>query len=101
MPLVWKSKPEAEVQIEGQLAEYFKALGHPIRMRILRMLLEQESCICGDLVDALPLAQSTVSQHLKVLKSAGLIQGTVDGPRRCYGVNPGAIERLRRYVDGL
>jgi len=101
MPLVWKSKPEAEAQIESQLAEYFKALGHPIRMRIVRMLLEQESCICGDLVDALPLAQSTVSQHLKVLKKAGLIQGTVDGPRRCYGVNRRAIERLNRYVNAL
>ena len=101
MPLVWKSKPEAEAQIEGELAEYFKALGHPIRMRIFRMLLEREGCICGDLVDALPLAQSTVSQHLKVMKNAGLIQGTVDGPRRCYGVDPRAMERLHHYVSTL
>ncbi len=101
MPLAWKSKPEAEAQIESELAEYFKALGHPIRMRIFRMLIDRESCICGDLVDALPLAQSTVSQHLKVMKNAGLIQGTVDGPRRCYGVDPRAIERLHRYVSAL
>lgn len=101
MAITWKTKPESEREIEGQLAEYFKALGHPARVRILRTLLARETCGCGDLVDVLPLAQSTVSQHLKVLKDAGLISGTADGPRRSYGVDRSALNRFRRYVGVL
>lgn len=69
------------------LAGWCKALAHPARIAILRILANRGECVCGDLVHALPLAQSTVSQHLKALKDAGLIQGEIDGPRSRYCVN--------------
>ena len=72
-----------------------KALGHPARVAILRILLGRGECICGAIVDRLPLAQATVSQHLKVLKEAGWIEGTIDGPRVCYCARPEAVERFR------
>lgn len=92
--------------IEGDLADeelaiLCKALGHPARVKILRLLLRKNACVCGDIVDELPLAQSTVSQHLKVLKEAGLIRGDVDGPRVCYCIEPQALRRLRALVAGL
>ena len=86
---------------DEELAALAKALGHPARVRILRILLRRDSCVCGDIVDELPLAQSTVSQHLKVLKEAGLIRGEVDGPRVCYCVEPAALRRLRALVGAL
>src|SRR5437870_3234054 len=79
-------RPVEGREADQELAELTKAVGHPVRVRILRMLVRKEACICGDIVDELPLAQSTVSQHLKVLKEAGLIRGDVDGPRVCYCV---------------
>src|SRR5882672_7665107 len=69
---------------DAELSELCRALGHPIRVAIVRMLLERGGCICGDIVDRLPLAQATVSQHLKVLRETGWIEGDVDGPRICY-----------------
>jgi ArsR family transcriptional regulator len=86
---------------EEALAELAKALAHPARVRILRLLVERNACVCGDIVDSLPLAQSTVSQHLKVLKDAGLIQGEIDGPRTCYCVNRAGLKRLQVLVAGL
>lgn len=83
------------------LATYAKALGHPARVAIVRLLLEKDGCICGEIVDELPLAQSTVSQHLKQLKNAGLIRGEVDGPRVCYCIEPAAITRFKSLVDTL
>ena len=83
------------------LAALAKALGHPARVQIVRFLLSRDSCMCGDIVDHLPLAQSTVSQHLKMLKEAGLIRGTIDGPRVCYCVEPESLERFKRLVAGL
>jgi ArsR family transcriptional regulator, arsenate/arsenite/antimonite-responsive transcriptional repressor len=80
-------KPESRPGLsreERDLARLAKALGHPARVAILRLLLTRGDCICGDIVDRLPLAQATVSQHLKVLKEAGWIQGSIDGPRVCY-----------------
>lgn len=76
------------------LADWCKALAHPARIAILRTLASRGECICGDLVIDLPLAQSTVSQHLKALKEAGLIQGEIDGPRSKYCVNRKNIERF-------
>lgn len=67
-----------------ELAGFFKALGHPARLSILGVLTRQSNCICGDIVEEIPLAQSTISQHLKVLKEVGLIRGEVDGPAVCY-----------------
>ncbi len=86
---------------DEQLAALAKALAHPVRVQIVRILAQTEGCVCGDLVDALPLAQSTVSQHLKVLKDAGLVRGTIDGPRVSYCIDPAALRRLRVLVAAL
>ncbi len=84
--------PEESLDIElGVLA---KALGHPARVRIMGLLLARDSCFCGEIVEQVPLAQATVSQHLKVLKDAGLIKGEINGPRTCYCVNRGRLTRL-------
>lgn len=81
------AKTAAFTEQDQQLATWAKALGHPARMAIVRILARRQACICGDIVDELPLSQSTVSQHLRELKSAGLIKGEVDGPRVCYCLN--------------
>ena len=72
---------------DDMLAGMCKALGHPVRIHILRHLLAEDRCICGRIVEILPLAQSTVSQHLKILKACGLVMGEVEGPRTCYCVD--------------
>lgn len=79
---------------QNQLAKVAKALGHPARIAILD-LLKQGDCICGDIVDELGLSQSTISQHLKELKAAGLIKGEIDGPRTCYCIDVPNVERLK------
>lgn len=81
------TKTEQFTEEDIQLAAIAKALGHPARVAIIKLLLEKNTCICGDIVAELPLSQSTVSQHLKELKKAGLIKGEVDGPRVCYCIN--------------
>lgn len=86
---------------DAELALLAKALGHPARVRVLRLLLGRDSCFCGEIVEHLPLAQPTVSQHLKVLKHAGLIQGEIDGPRTCYWANPERIARLRDLLEAM
>lgn len=73
---------------EIRLAKYVKALAHPARMAILNLLLQKKACVCGDIVDELPLSQSTVSQHLKELKEVGLIKGDIEGVSVCYCINP-------------
>jgi ArsR family transcriptional regulator len=88
-------------EADEDLAALAKALGHPARVKILRILIRKNACICGDIVDELPLAQSTVSQHLKVLKDAGLIRGDIDGPRVCYCIEPRMLRRLKALVGGL
>ncbi|MEL6182967.1 MAG: metalloregulator ArsR/SmtB family transcription factor [Myxococcota bacterium] len=93
--------PTHEEEANALLAKLAKALGHPARVAIMRLLVRQEGCIVGDIVDELPLAQSTVSQHLKQLKEAGLIRGEVDGPRVCYCVDPGTVALLKTLVEGL
>ena len=72
---------------ENELASFAKALSHPARIAILKTIATHNTCICGEIVEVLPLAQSTVSQHLKELLQAGLIEGTVDGPKSCYCIN--------------
>jgi DNA-binding transcriptional ArsR family regulator len=86
---------------DEELANLAKALGHPARVQILRLLIARNNCICGEIVDELPLAQSTVSQHLKILKDAGLVRGDVDGPRICYCIEPRGLKRLRALVASL
>ena len=83
------------------LAALAKALGHPARVKILRHLAGVEGCVCGDLVPELGLAQATVSQHLKVLKAAGLVRGTLSGPSTCYCVERRALARLGAWLGGL
>lgn len=84
-----------------ELAKLTWALAHPARVRIVRLLLQRDSCLCGEIVDAMPLAQSTVSQHLKILKESGLVQGEIDGPRVCYCIHPKAMQRLKQLVAEL
>ena len=86
---------------DGDLAHYAAALAHPARIAILKTLAKRKGCVCGEIVEVMPLAQSTVSQHLKVLKEAGLIQGEVNGPKSCYCVNPEALEKLSGLFHAL
>ena len=83
------------------LASACKALSHPARLAILQTLARRGTCICGDLVDVMPQSQATVSQHLKVLKEAGLVKGTIDGPRSCYCVDADALDALRTSLENL
>jgi len=94
-------RPIEGEQADEELATLAKALGHPARVQIIRLLTRRSSCVCGDIVDELPLAQSTVSQHLKVLKEAGLIRGDVDGPRVCYCIEPRTLRRLKALIGGI
>ncbi len=83
------------------LAAACKALSHPARLAILQTLAQRGTCICGEIVDVMPLSQATVSQHLKVLKESGLITGTVDGPRTCYCIDTATMARLRESFGKL
>lgn len=94
-------RPIEGEQADEELATLAKALGHSARVQILRLLVRKDACICGDIVGELPLAQSTVSQHLKVLKNAGLIRGEIDGPRVCYCIEPRTLRRLKALIGGL
>ncbi len=89
---------EKSIQRSAQIA---KALGHPARIAILKILAQRSTCFCGDITEILPLAQSTVSQHLKALKSAGLINGTVEGVKTCYCLNPDGIRELQSVLSEL
>ena len=94
-------RPIEGAAADRDLAALAKALGHPARVAIVRLLAREAGCVCGEIVERLPLAQSTVSQHLKVLKDAGLVRGEIDGPRTCYCLEPRALRRLRALVGGL
>lgn len=93
-----KAVPSAS---DEALAALAWALAHPARVRILKLLLAKKACVCGELVEMLPLAQSTVSQHLKIMKEAGLVQGEVDGPKVCYCVDPTGLARLKELVAAV
>jgi len=86
---------------QNELATLFKALGHPARVSILEYLLEQDRCICNDLVDELPLSQATVSQHLRALKDAGLIIGNIEGTSVCYCINSDKWNRCKNICGHL
>lgn len=86
---------------ETTTAALAKALAHPARIRILRLLQATPGCIGGDIVGAVGLAQSTVSEHLRILKAAGVITGEIDGPRVCYALNPAALTPLVELILGL
>lgn len=82
---------------QNELAILAKALGHPARIAILEFLMTVDACICGDIVNELPLAQPTVSQHLKELKNAGLIKGNIDGTAICYCINEQGFEKIKGF----
>ena len=94
-------KKDEFIQREQDLAAFAKALSHPARIAILKVLAQKNECICGEIVEVLPLAQSTVSQHLKELKNAGLIDGNVDGPRSCYCINWKAFQKFSSEFNSL
>ena len=91
--MAFSKKHEFEVD-QKELAEFAKALSHPARVAILQTLAEKKSCVCGEIVDLLPLAQSTVSQHLKDLKESGLVKGEIEGPRSCYCLDTENFTRM-------
>lgn len=86
---------------QNKIAKYTKALAHPARIAILELLTKKQSCICGDIVDDLPLSQSTVSQHLKELKAAGLIKGEIDGVKVCYCIDEKEWESAKTYLTSF
>lgn len=86
---------------QNDLAILAKALGHPARIAIIEYLLKVDSCICGDIVNELPLAQPTVSQHLKELKNAGLIKGSIEGTSICYCINESGIEKIKGFFQHI
>lgn len=86
---------------QKRTAELMKALAHPARIAIIELLVEKETCICGDITDELPLAQSTVSQHLKALKNAGIIKGEIDGVRTCYCLDREGIVEFNELLIPL
>lgn len=89
------------MQSHDHLAELAKALAHTARLRIVRLLQATPGCIGGDIVDAVGLAQSTVSEHLRILKAAGIISGEIDGPRVCYALNPDALAPLAEFIASM
>ena len=95
------TKSAAFTTQQNSLAAMAKAIAHPARIAILEVLLQSDTCICGDIVDQLPLSQSTISQHLKALKSAGLIQGTISGPSTCYCIDQKAWQAAQAAMNGF
>lgn len=95
------SKTEEFTVKDNKIAAYAKALAHPARVAILQMLIKQQSCMCGDIVEVLPLSQSTVSQHLKELKEAGLIKGDIEGAKVCYCIDEKEWTNAKAYLSAL
>ena len=95
------TKAEEFTVRENKIAAFAKALAHPARVAIVEMLLKKNSCVCGDIVEELPLSQSTVSQHLKELKNAGLINGEIEGVNICYCINVKEWEQAKQYLGAL
>ena len=95
------TKTEHFTDKHNSIATLIKALGHPARVAIIEYLLKVDDCICGDIVDELPLSQPTVSQHLKELKMAGLIKGNVEGNAICYCIDEKAIGKLKDYFTTM
>ena len=93
--------PVADPAADEELAAFAKALGHPVRVRILRMLARKDARMCTHIVDELPLAQSTVSEHLRILRTAGLVQVNESGPRAGYCIVPSALHRLKALLQAM
>lgn len=95
-----KASPASSQKTES-LAALARALAHPARLGVIRMLHERQTCIGCDIVDEIGLAQSTTSEHLRILKAAGIITGEVESPRVCYSLNPEALEPLRQFLEEI
>lgn len=95
------SKPKDFTERQNEIAHIAKALGHPARVAIIEYLLSVDTCICGDIVNVLPLAQPTVSRHLKELKNAGLIKGNIEGNTICYCIDEKTVEELQDYFTNI
>jgi ArsR family transcriptional regulator, arsenate/arsenite/antimonite-responsive transcriptional repressor len=95
------TKTENFTDSQNAIATLAKAFGHPARVAIMEYLAKADACICGDIVDELPLAQPTVSQHLKELKNAGLIKGTIEGTAICYCIDEKAMHKLQNYFANI
>ena len=96
---ITKTSGFSETQLK--FGELFKVLGHPARMAIVEYLVNSPSCVCGDIVEEIPLAQSTISRHLKELKNANIIQGTVEGNNICYCLNENTINEISSLIDSF
>ena len=95
------TKTEEFTVKQNKIARYMKALGHPARIAIIEYLLKVDACICGDIVNELPLAQPTVSQHLKELKNAGLIKGNIEGNAICYCISEPGFEKIKGFFQHI
>jgi len=95
------TKTEEFTKAQNELAALTKALGHPARIAILQFLIKTRLCVCGDIVDEIPLSQSTVSQHLNELKRVGLIKGDIDGPSVCYCIDEKTWAKAQRLIGGM
>jgi ArsR family transcriptional regulator len=95
------ARPASDPESDAQLAAFAKAIAHPVRVRILRLLALKEARMCSHIVDELPLAQSTVSEHLRILRSAGLVQANEDGPRVGYCIVPSALRAFKQLLGAL
>ena len=95
------NKNHAFAEEENTIAKYAKAISHPARVMILNLLIKKQACVCGDMVDELPLSQSTVSQHLKELKAAGLIKGEIEGTSVCYCIDTAEWEKAKNILTNL
>ena len=94
-------KKEAFGKKEQELADFAKAFSHPARIAILKLLIKRQACICGDIVEELPLSQSTISQHLKELKAAGLIKGEIEGAKVCYCIDEKQWKKAQAALNDL
>ncbi len=84
-----------------QLAQIFKALGHPTRVKIIEHLIDINTCVCGEIVDIFPQSQSTISQHLKFLKESGIVCGEIEGPKTYFCVDKAVLKQLKDYIKNL
>jgi predicted transcriptional regulator len=92
------TKSEHFTEHQNELANLLKALGHPARVAIVEYLIQHKQCICGDIVNELPLSQATISQHLRELKQVGIIQGNIEGNSICYCLNPQVFEQITNFM---
>ncbi len=92
--------PELKIETDV-LAKIFKALGHPTRIKIVEHLIKINSCVCGEIVEIFPFSQSTISQHLKILKDSGIVHGEIEGPKTCYCIDFDVLNKFKKYVSDL